>query len=158
MKRFITLLILAAMCGLVWWQYQTQYSKLQSHQHQVKDESASQGLVLQHDCLTKALARFNFLGLASNKSANYKGHYSASLGQCYALIGSNETSLDTVWKHLTLYDADGKVFASYAWHSQDDQKAADIPPYTCEVTLPSGEERTCKSEADFRDLIGAYMK
>jgi hypothetical protein len=158
MKTLITLLVLIAMVGLVMWQYKADYRALETRQQHVPDPSVAKDQEIQHDCADKAAARVKQLGLQYSKTTKYSAHFNATLNQCYALIENTDKSLDIVWNHITLYDADGKVFAAYAWHSQPGQSAADIPPFTCEVTLPTGEHRDCNSEGDFRSLVAAYMK
>ncbi|HEY2346952.1 MAG TPA: hypothetical protein VGH80_13925 [Xanthomonadaceae bacterium] len=158
LSRLITLIVLATLVGLVIWQYRTQYAVLEHHQQAQQDAASAQADQAQLQCNQSALARFQALRLDDNPTARHKGHFNPTLDQCYILIESSENSLDTDWKHITLYAADGKVFASYGWHSENGEQAADIPPYTCDVTLPTGEHRACKTEADFRNLVGAYMR
>ena len=146
------------MALLVMWQYKADYHALETRQQHTQAASVSADQQTQNDCTGKGAARFRQLGLQYNKAAKYSAHFNASLNQCYALIETSNVSLDTLWKHITLYDADGKVFAAYEWHSQPGQSAADIPPFTCDVTMPGGEHRDCTSESDFRNLTTAYMK
>ncbi|HTA65329.1 MAG TPA: heme exporter protein CcmD [Xanthomonadaceae bacterium] len=158
LRKFITLLVLAAMAGLLIWQYRAQYAALQKHQQREQAASAVQVSESQLQCNQKALERFRRLGLEGDATASHKGHFNTALNQCYMLIENSESSLDTNWKHITLYDGDGKVFASYGWHSENGEQDADIPAYTCDVALPSGEHQTCKTEEDFRKLVDAYMQ
>ena len=158
LKRFITLLVVGAMAALLIWQYRAQYAALQGHHEREQVASAAQDNEPQYQCNEKALERFRRLGLQDNATASHKGHFNTALNQCYMLIENSESKLDTNWKHITLYDGDGKVFASYGWHSESGEKDTDIPPYTCDVALPSGEHQTCKTEAEFRYLADTYMK
>lgn len=158
LTRFITLLFIAAMVALVVWQFRAQHALLETHQRHQQDAVAAHESEAQLRCNASALARFQVLHLEGNPSAKHRGHFNLARGQCYILIENSENSLDTDWKHITLYDADGKVFGSYGWHSESDRQPAEIPPYTCDVTLPSGAHQACKTEDDFRSLVGAYMR
>jgi hypothetical protein len=159
MRMLIALLVLVVLTGLIMWQYKADVRVLEKHHEKIQQVSSSpQESDQQRDCTEQAFARYKGLGLESNKSASYKGHFSTGLNQCYELIESTDASLDTLWKRVTLYEADGKVFGSYAWHSAPDQKPADIPPFNCDVQMPTGEHKSCSSETEFRFLADTYMK
>lgn len=158
MRMLITLIILAAMCGLIVWQFNTQKIVLEKHQEKKQSVVASQETEQQHNCTGTAFARFRMLGLEANRSASYKAHFNTGLNQCYALIESTDVSLNVLWKRVTLYDGDGKVFGTYAWHSQQDRKPTEVPPFNCDVAMPSGEHRACSTETEFRYLADTYMK
>ena len=156
--RLIALFVLALLAGVVLWQYRAQYAVLEKHHQQQQEVAAVQANQPQLQCEQSARARFQALGLDAHPGAKSKGHFSAALNQCYELMEDRHSSTGTDWKNLTLYDADGKVFASYGWHSDSDSPGAVISPYTCEVTLPSGQHRDCGSEDEFTALVGAYMR
>jgi len=158
MRMLVTLIVLAALFGLVMWQYNTQLKVLEKHQKQKQTQVASQESEQEHQCSEGAFARYRMLGLESNRTAKYKGHFNAGLGHCYTLIETADTSLDTLWKRITLFDGDGKVFGTFGWHSQPGRKNADIPPFNCDVQMPTGEHRTCSTETEFRFFADAYMK
>ena len=157
-RTFVVLLALALLAAMMLWQYRAQYTVLEKHQQARQDAAHEQASQVQQQCDQAAAARFQALGLAEGAGAAHTGHFNPVSGQCHVLIESSEQQLGTTWKHITVYDADGKVLASYGWHSEEGRQAADIPPYSCDVTLPSGDQRSCVSEADFRQLVGAYMQ
>jgi hypothetical protein len=158
MKALILLLVIAAMVGLLFWQFQTESVSLEHHQKKQQDLSVSKELATQQLCSDQAHDRFNLQGWQSQPTATFKGHFNAELGKCFALIENDSASLGTTWKNVTLTDAaNGKNFASYSWRSEPGQKPADVPPFTCEVTVPSGERTDCTSETEFKNLIKTYL-
>lgn len=158
MRMLVTLMILVALFGLVLWQYNTQLKVLEKHQKQKQTQVASQESAQEHECSETAFARYRMLGLESNRAAKYKGHFNTTLNECYALIETADVQLDTRWNRITLYQGDGKVFGTYGWHSQPGRKDSEIPAFNCDVQMPTGEHRTCGTEAEFRFLADSYMK
>jgi hypothetical protein len=159
MKSIILLLVLAALIGLLFWQYKTIPVSLKNHERKVKELSVSKSLAAQQQCHDQAHARFALLGLEGQASETFKSHYNAPLEKCFLQVENTSSSLDIVWKNVTLSDAaSGSNFGSYSWRSTPGQRPSDVPPFTCEVTLPSGEKKDCASEAEFRSLIETYMK
>jgi hypothetical protein len=158
MKAIILLLVVAALAGLIVLQFKTLPGALENHQKKVTDLSASKGLAEQQTCHDQAQARFVKLGLAGQASETVKSHFSVALGKCFVQIENTSTSLDIVWKNVTLSDAiSGDGFGRYSWRSAPGQKPSDVPPFTCEVTQPSGEKKECTSEDEFRNLVKVYM-
>jgi hypothetical protein len=154
----VTVIILAAMFGLVMWQYNAQIKVLEKHHEKQQTQVVSQESEQEHQCAELAFSRYRTLGLEANRTAKYKGHYNTARNQCYALIESTDASLDTLWKRITLYDGDGKVFGTYAWRSEHDRKPSDVPPFNCDVAMPTGDHRVCSSETEFRYFADTYMK
>lgn len=157
LRHVISLLILAALVGLVMWTFRAQRAALESHQRKQDSAVAAQAAQVQANCAQAASDRFARLGLDEAAGGTHQAHYNTALNQCYQLIGSRRSAAGTDWKTFTLYDATGKVFGNYGWHSDSAGRRASSP-YTCDVTLPSGVQQTCASEAEFRQLIGAYLQ
>ncbi len=156
--RIIALILLVAMAGALIWQYRVQYAVLEQHEQKKKEAVASQVSLQQLQCEQSALTRFRALGMEGHPGAKYTGRFNTALNQCYELVEYRHSATGTDWMNATLYDVDGKVFATYGWHSDSDRPAAEISPYSCDVTMPTGERRTCGSEAEFRKLADAYMQ
>ncbi len=159
MRMIITLLVLAVMVGALVWQYKVQVLALEDHKRQQHDQSVSETVAVQAKCTAQAQQRFALLGLGSGQTATFKSHYDAKTDKCFVQVESTSSSLGTVWHNVTLYEAvKGIVFGTYSWRSVPGQKAADVAPYTCEVKLPSGERRTCRSDAEFKGFVRTYMQ
>jgi len=155
--RIIALLVLAAMAGLVYWQFRAQYAVLEEHDQRQPDAAAARAAQPQLDCAQAAAARFRNLGLATHAGASHRARFNAALNQCYQWIEDRRTAMGTEWRNITLYDGRGRVFASFGWHSVDGRPRENTSPYSCNVTLPSGEHRDCGSEAEFKQLTAVYM-
>ncbi len=153
--RIIALLILLGLAGLLVWQYKAQYAVLDKRRIQQQEAAASQATQVQQHCADSARERVRRLGLADQSGVQPQAFFNPALQQCYMLIKTRRNRMGTLWKNATLYDANGRVFGSFGWNSGTGGGA--MPPYTCEVTLPSGERRTCASESEFNRLIRAYL-
>lgn len=156
--RIIALLVLIAMAGFVYWQFRAQYKVLEQHEQRKQEAAAALAAQPQIDCEKDAAARFDRLGLASHPAASHKAHFNSALNQCYQWIEDRRTSMDTLWRNITVYDGRGRVYGSFGWHSAGDRPHDATAPYTCTVTLPSGEHRDCGSEAEFKRLTTVYMQ
>ena len=158
MKSIILLLVIAALVGLIVWQYKTLPVALENQQKKVEDLNASRSVAAQQQCHDQAHARFIQLGLEGQPTQSFRSRYNTQLDKCYLQIENTSVSLDILWKNLTLSEAvSGINLGSYSWRSAPGQTPADVPPFTCEVTMPSGGKTECKSETEFRNLIKAYM-
>ena len=159
MKTIVALLVLAALVGVVVWQYHTQYLVLADHKRQVHDASVSPSVAAQQQCSEQARARFRQPDPGDAKQTVYKSRYNATLSRCFMQIDTTNASLGTVWKYVTLSDAvEGEVVGSYSWHSLPGKKDSEVTPFTCEVVMPTGEKQLCKSDEEFRNLIKFYLK
>ena len=91
----------------------------------------------------------------------FTNHYNEKLNRCFMLVEETDVKSDpgTIWTNKTLLDAfEGKELATYSWHSDKVKKYWQVPPFQCEVTLPSGEKKICNSGAEFDELIKVYME
>ena len=159
MKSLITLLVIAVMIAVLVWQYRVSVIALEKHQQLVQDQSVLQGLETQHQCAEQVFAIFRQRGLQYQKSAAWKGHYSASMGKCYAQIETNALTLDIVWHGVSVFDAATNIeVAGYSSRTSPGQKEPEVTPFTCEVTLPPNARTTCASRAEFMERIKAYMQ
>ncbi|MBS0212056.1 MAG: hypothetical protein JSR26_02600 [Proteobacteria bacterium] len=158
MLRLIAfLIVIGALALLVRLQYKAQYLTLQEHQERQHVAASSAAEQPQLQCAQAALGRFHQLGLDDKPGSSHTAHFNARLNQCYQLMETQRSDTGTNWRTATLYDAQGRVFASYGWRGDTGRPASSISPYTCTVTLPSGEHRDCGSQTEFRRLIDTYM-
>jgi hypothetical protein len=64
-----------------------------------------------------------------------------------------------IWTYLDVRDAfEGKRYGTYVWHTETSKKYLVVPPFTCEVTLPTGEQKACHSMDEFEELVKVYME
>jgi hypothetical protein len=121
--------------------------------------TASDALDLTARCAKQAAEMFRYSGLDKNQMGGYISHYNPKLGKCFIQTGSMATFGKTLWTYKTLFDAfEQKQYGDYSWHTDPVKKAWEVPPFTCTVTMPSGEEVFCKSDAEFEQLIKVYME
>ena len=108
----------------------------------------------------QARKAFNDLGYKPNDMAGYENHYNTKLNKCFVFVQNTDaTHQPTIWTYKTLFDAyDGKTYAVYSWHTVKDKKYSEVPPFTCKVVLPSGDDKLCESDSEFDELIKTYME
>jgi len=93
--------------------------------------------------------------------AGYESHYNVRLNKCFLQISTTDTQISpgTIWTYRFLQDAfEGKQYATYAWHTEKGKTYWEVAPFQCEVLLPSGDRRFCKSDDEFTLLIRMYME
>lgn len=133
---------------------------------QISQVSIGASLDLQEKCAKQAHEEFRRLGWKEQQAtdigvsqADYTNHYNGHLNRCLVVIEITSTTGNTIWTTKTLSDAfEGKTYGDYLWHTDQVKKYWEVPPVTCSVTLPSGEEKACHSEAEFSDLVKIYMQ
>lgn len=159
MKSLVTLLAIAFMAAILFWQYRVSVIALEKHKQLVQDQSVLQGLEKQHRCAEQVFAVFRQRGLEYQRTASWKDHYSASMGKCFAQIETNALTLDITWHSVSVFDVATNIeVAGYSSRTSPGQKESEVTPFTCEVTLPSGARATCSSRDEFMARIKAYMQ
>lgn len=110
---------------------------------------------LQERCSNQARKEFQSLGWKSSEGDIYSNHYNPELHKCFMLIESHKGP--TITKNLS--DAyEGRTYGHYFWMPDKIKKYWEAPPRKCEVTVPSGEVKSCNSDDEFTSLIKIYME
>lgn len=125
------------------------------------EKATTAGLELQAKCSEQARKAFADLGYPKNQMASYENHYSPQMNKCFIHAQNTDTKIDpeTIWTYRSVFDAfEGKDYGTYAWHTEKDKKYWEVPPFQCEVTLPSGEKKLCHSDVEFTELVKIYME
>jgi hypothetical protein len=116
-------------------------------------------LDIQAKCPEQAHKAFVQGGFKTSNGGDYQSHYSAKLKKCFLEVLQNTPQGTTIWSYRNVFDAfEGKLYASYMWHTEPDSKYWEVAPMHCEVTLSSGEKTLCHSDDEFSDLVKVYMK
>ena len=118
-------------------------------------------LDLQEKCAKQEQSAFDKMYFKDRALYSFTNRYNVKLNRC--IIETEQDMVpggpDTWWNYKSVTDTyEGKDFGSYAWHSDKIKKYWEVPPFECEVNLPTGEKRLCKSSAEFDDPIKAYMQ
>jgi hypothetical protein len=159
MKSFITLILIAVMAAVLYWQYRMNIIALERHRHLVQDQSVVQGLEKQQQCTERVFAVFRHRGLQFQDAAAWKAHYNASLGKCYAQIETNALTLDITWHGVSVFDVATNIeVAGYSSRTSPGQDESEVMPFTCDVTLPPDTHTECTSRVEFMERIKAYMQ
>lgn len=167
-KAFVALVAVTLAAGLYWnWKQTTVISEQLRKIDGLTSKMSSRPDInrveidLQEQCAKQAREQYNQSEWSKEPDAGFTNHYNQTLNKCFMLIGNTDAKIDpgTIWTNVTLVDAfEGKVLGSYHWHTEKGKKYWEVPPFQCEVTLPSGEKVFCKSQAEFDDLIKIYME
>ena len=117
---------------------------------------------LQEKCAKQAKAAFDNMSFQDRTLASFSNHYNVKLNRCFIETEQDiviyPSAPDIIWTYKFVTDAyEGKDFGSYVWHTDKVKKYWEVPPVQCQVTLPSGEEKLCKSSDEFDDLIKVYI-
>jgi len=123
--------------------------------------SAAASFDFQERCAKQAREQFHQLGFDKREMTGFTNHYNEKLNRCFMLVDSTDvkTNPGAMWITLELFDAfEGKELATFSWHSDKVKKYSEVPPFQCDVTLPSGEKKICNSREEFDGLIKVYME
>jgi hypothetical protein len=158
-------LVLVLLLVGVGYKFYRQQTTIREQQKQIADllareaaQPRSAPLEYQGKCADQANKFFRDGGFKLDEMAGYENHFNTKLNKCFVLIQNTDArNPQIIWTHKSLYDAfEGKAYGQYAWHTMKDKKYWEVPPVMCKVWLP-GEERICKSDDEFDELIKAYM-
>jgi hypothetical protein len=98
------------------------------------------------------------MGWKKEPFAGYSNHYHQKLNKCFITVSNTAMIGSMPSVRISVQDAyEGKVYATYFWLNRHGQKYWEVKPDTCEVTLLSGEDKTCESQKEFEQLIKIYM-
>jgi hypothetical protein len=147
----------------------SQTSVLTDQQRQLRElsekmvtNSKSASLQLQGECAKQARLEYNEGGWKKEQMAGFTNHYNEKMNKCFMLIESTTPSTakdGTFFTNKTLSDAfEGQNYGLYVWQSDKKKKYWEVPPFECDVTLPSGEKKMCQSSDEFGELIKVYMQ
>jgi hypothetical protein len=115
-------------------------------------------LELQGRCAKQAAEAFKALGYSSEDMTDFTNHYSSTLGRCFIVVADTKVINKVPIVDKMLADAfESKVYGTYSWSNREGKKFWEVAPSDCTVTLPSGEEKTCTSSAEWDALAKAYM-
>jgi hypothetical protein len=133
--------------------------RLEAQANASRAREASYSLDAQDRCAKQALAAFKFSGADKEPMADLENHFNLTLNKCFVVVGRVDLTSGIFSKSTILSDAfEGRVFGNYLWTNPKHKSALEVPPLECTVTLPSGEEKQCKSREEFENLIKAYME
>ena len=100
-------------------------------------------------------------GWATKPNAGFISHYNAKLGRCFIQISETDVTKTSVSISKPVFDAfEGKTYGDYLWFNYlpDKKSAFEIAPQVCKITLLSGEEKACQSEAEYNASMKAYLE
>ena len=110
-------------------------------------------LDLQEKCARQAASFFRD-GYAQKKMATYESHYNQRLDRCFMMVYDMSDVSGTVVLIKDLYDAFGGADLGTFARSTDKNGQST----RCFFTLPSGEEKACSTEKEFKELVKVYMQ
>lgn len=112
----------------------------------------------QGSCARQATSEFSRYN-SKDPSASYQNHFSSNMGRCFMVTATFTADNKGVSTSKILADAfEGKVYGSYLWINNQGKKYWEVAPFECKVTMPSGEQKTCKSDDEWEELSKVYME
>jgi hypothetical protein len=154
--------------GVLGWMVHAQNATLTEQQKQLHDldtkfgtKEKSVGLELQAQCAKQAAIVFKQSGWEKEQMASYENHYNEKLNKCFVILQNTDhkTTPGQIITSRYLSDAfEGKNLGNYFWESERNRKYWEVTPFMCDVTIPSGEKKTCKSSDEFDELLKVYMQ
>jgi hypothetical protein len=164
MKNLVTVLLVVAIGILGLFAY-SQAVALRQERRQVQelstklDEPApkSASLELQEKCAKQSQ---EFLSQFENSDLHEAvNHYNVRLNKCFIETRRVKFMLGNHTISEVLSDAfEGKDYGSYIFVSKPDVADYLVSPVECNVTLPTGEVKNCKSSDEFDALVKQYME
>lgn len=163
----LTFLLVVA-SGVLGYLVYSQNAALKDQQRQINDLSAklearskSSSLELQSQCAKQAALVYKESGWEKEATAGYENHYNEKFNKCFVITQNTDTKIApgkiTISRFLS--DAfEGRNLGNYFWQSDKTKKYWQVAPYTCDVTLPSGEKKGCRSSEEFDELLKVYMQ
>lgn len=134
-------------------------SALQARTAEVKTAPQATSMELQGQCAKQAAIAFKQSGWSTEKLADSTNHYNTRLGKCFVEITNTTIENGHPGHSDMVSDAfEGKVYGSYEWINVTKKQFWEVPPTECEVIMPTGETKYCKSSGEFEDLIKTYMQ
>jgi hypothetical protein len=125
------------------------------------DKSETGMLGLEARCAEQAGKTFADLGYKKTELSRYESHYNETLNKCFIRTESQDsyTVPGAIFAYQNVLDAfEVKQLGSYAWRGNKRRKHGEVRPFVCEVTLPSGDKRVCRSNDEFTELVKLYME
>lgn len=154
--------------GILGYLAYSQNAALKGQQRQIHELNAklettpkSSSLDLQAQCARQAALIYKDSGWEKEVMAGYENHYNEKLNKCFVIMQNTDTKIapGKITTSRFLSDAfEGRNLGNYFWQSDKTKKYWEVAPYTCDVTLPSGEKKVCKSSEEFEELLKVYMQ
>jgi hypothetical protein len=134
-------------------------SALQTRTAEVKTVPQTASMELQSQCAKQAAIAFKQSGWSSEKLADSTNHYNTRLGKCFVEITNTTIENGHPGHSAIVSDAfEGKVYASYEWINVTNKQFWEVPPTECQVAMPNGETKYCKSSGEFEEFTKIYMQ
>lgn len=139
-----------------------QASEIKSLSGKLADRTRRVSFDLQQKCASQAERTFHRLGYREDRPtgdvviAIYQSHYNAERDKCFMTL---ETMTKDGFKSKFLFDAyENRPLAEYDWMPRKDKKFWEVPPVVCQLIPSSTNERSCKSEKEYKAFVAGYME
>lgn len=129
--KVLMALLVVVVAAIVWQVYSQKATvadlqkRLDAMHTKLEAQPYNASIDLQEKCAKQAREQYRQSGLEKEAAAGFSNHYNEKFNKCFMVIENTDakTTPGTIWTHKTLIDAfEGKVFATYAWHTVKDKK------------------------------------
>ncbi|RZF23850.1 hypothetical protein EVC45_42035 [Paraburkholderia sp. UYCP14C] len=166
--RIVCAILLVVLIGVTWQlkneidANRLQAADIQSLSARLADKAKRETFDLQQKCAAQAEQTFHRLGYREGQStgdvisAIFQAHYNPEHNQCFMTL---ETLLKGGFQFKSLFDAyENRTYAEYDWMPQEGKSFDKVLPAVCRLVASTGNERTCKSEDEYRAFVAHYME
>ena len=157
---FVLLVTLAVWVGSTAWRHRSDGRPPEPRPTGLDHVSTVDTNAMQARCYEQARSLYSSLGYPKGRIAGFGNHYNQKFATCFLDVMNMETAGPS---DLMLYSylvdvATGKEYAAYTGVVRWKDLSLQGPPRRCEVLVPSGERRVCRSDLEFATLTNVYME
>jgi hypothetical protein len=146
----VVLLFIAAVLGYRVYAMRQTIAVQERQIKNLNEKANANGLELQEKCAKQAALAFKQNGYGQDEMDSFQNHYAEKLNKCVVTISTVNVIDSRQFFSNYLIDAfENKTLGSLVYR--------ELEINQCEITLPTGERKFCKSSDEFHDLEKAYQ-
>ena len=157
---FVLLVALAVWVDRTAWRHRSARRPPESGPTGLDRVSTIDNNAMQARCYEQARSLYGSLGYPKGRIAGFGSHYNQKFAACFLDVMNMETAgpSDLMLYSYIIDVATGKEYAAYTGVVRGKNLSLQGPPRRCEVLVPSGERRVCRSDLEFATLTNVYME
>jgi len=121
------------------------------------EKSKASTIEQQAKCAERAYKDFDDWGFKVKENADVVSHYNHTLDRCF--VQFQNTAARMMFTSINLFDAyGGKQYGEYEWKKDEHKSDWEVAPFVCSVTPPSGKEKYCHSDDEYKEMVRVYLE
>jgi hypothetical protein len=147
----LVLLLVAAVLGYRVYSMNRTIAAQERQIRNLNEKANAKGLELQEKCAKQAGLAFKQNGYGKDEMDGYENHYNEKLNKCMVTISTgNPIDSEKFFSNYLIDAFENKTLGQLVYKG--------LQPFQCEITLPSGERKFCKSSDEFHELEKIYLQ